>query len=116
MGSPSVENPHGTDIAGKPARIAVVQPFISGHWEGFLDGDFRTRDANGLGDLGVSFDMLVWGARARTREQAADAEQREPDREAGEVVPHQHREYSGQGKLEKQDGETCEKECCRESS
>ncbi len=53
-------------IAGKPAKLAVVQPFVAGHWEGFLDGDFRTRDANGLGDLRLGLDVLVWGARPRS--------------------------------------------------
>lgn len=52
-------------IAGRPAKLAVVQPFASGHWEGFLEGDFGTRDANGLADLRVSLDVLLWGARAR---------------------------------------------------
>ena len=50
-------------IGSMPAKITVAQPFASGHWEGFLDGDFRTRDASGMGDLRLAVDVLFWGAR-----------------------------------------------------
>ena len=52
-------------IGGKPAKITIFQPFASGHWEGFLEGEFRTRDASGLGDTRFAIDVLLWGASPR---------------------------------------------------
>jgi len=59
-------------IAGKPAKVVVVQPFVSGHWEGFLEGEFRTRDANGMGDLRFAVDVLLLGATPRVAGEAPD--------------------------------------------
>jgi hypothetical protein len=53
-------------LGGKPAKLTVLFPLISGDWEGFLEGEFRTRDASGMGDLRFAVDVLLWGARARS--------------------------------------------------
>jgi len=63
-------------IAGKPAKLTVVQPFVSGHWEGFLEGEFRTRDADGLGDFRFAVDVLLWGARPRAQGEAPDPKEK----------------------------------------
>jgi hypothetical protein len=56
-------------------KIKVVLPFPDGHWEGFVEGEFRIRDATGLGDarliLETQFsgtkdpDRTVWGAKVQ---------------------------------------------------
>jgi len=50
------------ELFGKPAKVKVSLPWTTGHWEGFLDGEYRTRDATGLADARVGFDILVSGA------------------------------------------------------
>lgn len=54
-------------IAGKAAKIDVILPFATGHWEGVLDGEFRTRDARGLGDPRVRLSVNFKGAPAVDR-------------------------------------------------
>jgi hypothetical protein len=31
-------------LFGKPGKLKALVPFASGHWDGFIDGEFRTRD------------------------------------------------------------------------
>ncbi len=50
------------ELFGKPAKVKATLPWTTGHWEGFLDGEHRTRDATGLADARVGFDILVSGA------------------------------------------------------
>jgi hypothetical protein len=50
------------ELFGKPAKIKAALPWTTGHWEGFLDGEHRTRDATGLADVRLGFDILVSGA------------------------------------------------------
>ena len=50
------------ELFGKPAKVKATLPWTTGHWEGFLDGEHRTRDATGLADVRVGFDILVSGA------------------------------------------------------
>ena len=50
------------ELFGKPAKVKATLPWTTGHWEGLLDGEHRTRDATGLADARVGFDILVSGA------------------------------------------------------
>jgi len=58
-------------IGNKPAKLTVVLPLVAGHWEGFLEQEFRTRDANGMADLRFGLDILLWGAEARRASEPA---------------------------------------------
>ena len=44
-------------LAGKAAKLEVVLPVAWGHYEGFLEGEFRTRDLAGIAD--PSFRLAV---------------------------------------------------------
>ncbi len=55
-----------TEIFNRPAKLKVVLPWNSGHWNGYLEGEFRTRDAAGLGDARVVFETLFSGAEVRS--------------------------------------------------
>ena len=50
------------ELFGKPAKVKATLPWTTGHWEGILDGEHRTRDATGLADARVGFDILLSGA------------------------------------------------------
>jgi len=50
------------EVFGKPAKIKATLPWTTGHWEGILGGEHRTRDATGVADARVGFDILVSGA------------------------------------------------------
>ena len=49
-------------LFGASAKIKGLVPWSSGHWEGFLDGEFRTRDASGFADTRLGLDVLLVGA------------------------------------------------------
>jgi len=49
-------------LFGKPAKVKATLPWTTGHWEGVLGGEHRTRDATGIADARVGFDILVSGA------------------------------------------------------
>jgi hypothetical protein len=49
-------------LLGKPGKVKALLPFATGHWDGFLEDEFRTRDATGLADARIGFDLLVSGA------------------------------------------------------
>jgi len=49
-------------LFGKPGKVKALAPFASGHWDGFVDNEFRTRDATGFADARIGFDLLVSGA------------------------------------------------------
>ena len=62
-------------LFGLPSKLKVVLPLSDGHWEGFVEDEFRIRDATGMGDarliLETQFsgtndpDRTVWGARVQ---------------------------------------------------
>ena len=37
-------------LLGRPAKVKLFLPWSSGHWDGFLEGESRTRAATGFGD------------------------------------------------------------------
>jgi hypothetical protein len=51
-------------LFGKPAKLKAVVPWSDGHWDGFLEGEFRTRDVSGLADPRFGLDILLSGAPA----------------------------------------------------
>ena len=51
-------------LFGKPAKIKALLPWSDGHWDGFLEGEFRTRDVSGLADPRFGLDILLSGAPA----------------------------------------------------
>jgi hypothetical protein len=53
-------------LFGKPAKLKVGLPWTDGHWDGFVEGEFRTRDATGVGDARVVIETQFAGAEART--------------------------------------------------
>ncbi len=64
------------NLFGASAKAKVVLPVASGHWDGFLEGEFRTRDASGFGDARLGLDVLLVGAPVLERQQFAEYEQR----------------------------------------
>ncbi len=63
------------ELFGLPSKLKVALPLSDGHWEGFVEDEFRNRDATGLSDarliLETQFsgtkapDRTVWGARVQ---------------------------------------------------
>lgn len=50
------------NLFGAPAKFKAMLPWATGHWDGFLDGEFQTRDASGLADARFGLDVLLVGA------------------------------------------------------
>jgi hypothetical protein len=50
------------NLFGASAKIKAMLPWSSGHWDGFLDGEFRTREASGFADARFGLDVLLVGA------------------------------------------------------
>lgn len=63
-------------LFGKPAKVKATLPWINGHWEGFLDDEFRTRDATGLADARLGFNVLLSGAPPLDPSEFANYQQR----------------------------------------
>jgi len=53
-------------IFGNPSKLKVLLPWSSGHWDGFLEGEFRTRDTSGFGDIRVAVETLFTEVDAST--------------------------------------------------
>ena len=51
-------------LFGRPAKIKALLPWSDGHWDGFLEGEYRTRDVRGLADPRLGLDLLLSGAPA----------------------------------------------------
>jgi hypothetical protein len=50
------------ELFGLPSKVKVMLPWSSGHWEGFVEDEFRVRDATGLGDARLVLEMQFAGA------------------------------------------------------
>jgi hypothetical protein len=59
------------NIAGRSANIGVGLPYLLGHIEGLVAGEFREGSRSGLGDLPVRVAVNLYGAPAMTRQQFA---------------------------------------------
>ena len=46
------------ELFGLPSKLKLVLPLSDGHWEGFLEDEFRTRDAAGQGDSRIVMETL----------------------------------------------------------
>ena len=55
---------HTFDLAGKSARISMLLPYVSGRWEGNLDGEDQTVHRRGAGDPRFRFSVNLYGAPA----------------------------------------------------
>ena len=51
-------------LAGQSANIGILVPYVVGHIEGILAGDFAFADRSGLSDLGARFAINLYGAPA----------------------------------------------------
>jgi hypothetical protein len=59
-------------IAGRSAQVAVIVPYLRGHLQGLLAGQFQQVSRSGLGDTMVRFGINLYGAPAmRLKEFAA---------------------------------------------
>ena len=63
-------------LRGSSANAKVTLPFSAGHWEGLLEGEFRQRDANGVGDVRFLIDVNLYGAPALSVREFASYRQR----------------------------------------
>ncbi len=52
-------------LFGLPSKIKVGLPWTDGHWEGMVEGEFRTRDSVGLADARVVIETQFSGAEVR---------------------------------------------------
>jgi hypothetical protein len=57
------------DVAGNSAKFGVILPYASLSASAFVDGNFRTRDTNGLGDPTFYFSYNFYGAPALSMEE-----------------------------------------------
>lgn len=49
-----------------PSKVKVILPWSDGHWDGFVEDEFRTRDATGFADARIVGEILFKGAQAMT--------------------------------------------------
>jgi len=52
-------------LFGLPSKIKAGLPWTDGHWEGMVEGEFRTRDSVGLADARVVIETQFSGAETR---------------------------------------------------
>ena len=55
---------HTFALAGKSARIGVLLPYVSGRWEGNVDGEFQVIHRRGAGDPRLRLSVNFYGAPA----------------------------------------------------
>jgi hypothetical protein len=58
-------------IAGRSAQIAIIEPYVVGHVQGVLSGEFAEADRSGFGDLGMRGAINLLGAPAMTPQEFA---------------------------------------------
>ena len=63
------------DVAGKSAKAGVILPYASLYADGYLNGDFRTRDTDGMADPAFYFSMNFYGAPAVSMKEFRDYQQ-----------------------------------------
>ena len=61
-------------LFGLPSKLKVGLPWTSGHWEGIVEDEFRTRDATGLADVRIVVETLFHGAAAVTPQEMLERE------------------------------------------
>ncbi len=55
---------HTFDLAGKSARISLLLPYVSGRWDGDVDGEFQIIHRQGGGDPRLRLSVNLYGAPA----------------------------------------------------
>ena len=63
------------DVAGKSAKAGVILPYASLYADGYLNGDFRTRETDGIADPAFYFSMNFYGAPAISLKDFKDYQQ-----------------------------------------
>ena len=63
------------DITGKSAKAGVLLPYADLYAEGYVDGEFRTREDTGLVDPAFYFTMNLYGAPALSVKEFKDYQQ-----------------------------------------
>ena len=63
------------DVAGKSAKAGVILPYASLYADGYLNGDFRVRDTDGMADPSFYFSMNFYGAPAVSMKEFRDYQQ-----------------------------------------
>jgi hypothetical protein len=63
------------DIAGKSAKAGFLLPYADLYADGYVDGEFRTRDDTGLADPAFYFTINLYGAPALSFEEFKDYQQ-----------------------------------------
>ena len=58
------------NVFGMSGRVEAVIPYVDGHWEGFVEDEFREADRTGLADPRIRFALNFFGAPALTRAKA----------------------------------------------
>lgn len=66
---------HTLDVAGKSAKTGILLPYAALYADGFLDGDFRTRETDGVADPTFYFTMNFYGAPALSLKEFKDYQQ-----------------------------------------
>ena len=52
---------HSFELAGKSARISLLLPYVSGRWDGDVDGEFQIIRRHGGGDPRLRLSMNLYG-------------------------------------------------------
>ena len=63
------------DIAGKSAKAGALLPYADLYADGYVDGEFRTRDDTGLADPAFYFTINLYGAPALSYKEFKDYQQ-----------------------------------------
>lgn len=63
-------------LFGLPSKLKTFLPWSDGHWEGVLDGEFRTRDVSGLGDARIGIETIFSGAPSLSKGEFRNFRQR----------------------------------------
>ena len=63
------------DVAGMSAKVGVLQPYASLKADGYLDGEYRTREQDGIADTALYFSLNFHGAPALSLKEFNDYKQ-----------------------------------------
>lgn len=53
-------------LFNRPSKVKLIVPWSEGHWEGFVENEFRIRDASGLADARIVVETMFSGAEVVT--------------------------------------------------
>jgi hypothetical protein len=60
----------------RPSKVKVTLPWSAGDWDGFVEDEFTTRSATGLGDARILVETLFLGAAVMAPQEMQDYEPR----------------------------------------